>query len=115
MIRTPADVGLLVRDRRKFLRLSVREAAQRGGISHTTWYDVEKGRPTTDDTRIGVCRALDWTDDSFDRLLAGEDPVEQDRSSTRQPEAAPWDQLLEGQRRITEMLEALADRLEDRR
>jgi transcriptional regulator with XRE-family HTH domain len=49
-----------VRDRREDLRLSVRAAAKRAGISDHTWRRVEEGDPSIGDTTLdGVAAALD--------------------------------------------------------
>lgn len=67
-------------------RLSVRSAAKRAGISEGLWRQIESGqRPIRKgeyetvnpkpETRAWVCQAIGWTDDSIDRLLAGEEPI----------------------------------------
>lgn len=77
------QVGQHVEARREQLGLSRRAAAKRAGFSEATWRHFEAGeKKVAPDTivpasfsarsRVGVCRALMWTDDSVDRLLRGE-------------------------------------------
>lgn len=50
-----------VRERRIELRLSVREASKRAGISRNTWQAVEEGtRAMRDHNYAGVEQALEW-------------------------------------------------------
>ena len=63
-------------------------------------------------TLSAISVGLDWPPDALQRLQAGDDPASLETASTA--EAPPWEELLEGQRRVTEALERLADRLEDR-
>lgn len=53
------------------------EAAKRAGVSDTTWNQLEnhRGPLPSPRTRRAVCRVLEWTPDSVDRILRGEDPV----------------------------------------
>jgi|SRR5271154_3310900 len=44
-IRTPADLGALIRDRRINLRLNQRSLAQKAGVSRQWIIEVEKGKP----------------------------------------------------------------------
>ena len=44
-IRTPADLGAAIRDRRKSLRLSQRELARRVGVGRQWLVAVEHGKP----------------------------------------------------------------------
>lgn len=72
---TYRQAGEQIAARRKALKLSMRAAAQLGGVSPTAWSDLEAGKhPPTDSTQLAVCRALGWTPDSIDRLLAGKKP-----------------------------------------
>lgn len=60
-------------------------------------------------TLAAISVGLDWPPDGIQRLQAGADPADlivEDRT------APPWEELLEGQRRITEALERLADLLD---
>lgn len=45
LIRTPADLGAAIRDRRKRLRLSQSELAQRAGVGRQWLVAVEHGKP----------------------------------------------------------------------
>ncbi len=44
-IRTPTDLGALIRDRRTKLGLEQRELAQKAGVSRQWIVEVEKGKP----------------------------------------------------------------------
>lgn len=57
IVRTPSDLGALIRDRRKQLMLRQQELAERIGVSRQWLIDVEKGKPRAE---IGLLlRALD--------------------------------------------------------
>ena len=63
--------------RRAELGLSQRQAADRANVSPTTWGSLEThAQPVNAITAAGISRALRWTTDSVDRILAGGDPVE---------------------------------------
>lgn len=68
-------VGDRVRQRRFELRLN---AGELGGVSASTVSSIETKKKTTYETRklMDLARALGWTDDSIERLLAGAEPVE---------------------------------------
>jgi hypothetical protein len=55
-----------------------RDKAQSSGVGRQTWVDVENGvKRKTDYTpakKDGIMRALGWTLDSWDLILAGGDP-----------------------------------------
>lgn len=71
-----ARVAETVKRRRTDLGLSQRAAALRAGLSPTTWGQLETHAQKIDDlTKPKVARALNWTTDSIDRLLAGEEPT----------------------------------------
>lgn len=61
-----------------------------------------------DKTIVGVAKALAWSMDWYDRLVAGQFPDEVDDRG----EKAPWEELLAQQREISEKLERIADLLE---
>lgn len=105
MTRTLKEVGQAVRERRDAIPLTVREAAAIAGVSDTTWGNVESGKPSNRRTRLGVCRALGWSDDSFDRLLAGEDPAEAAEAADQSP--AVSDDLRTAVRELTEAVREL--------
>lgn len=69
-------VGAAIRARREELGLSQKAAAEAGGLSEPTWSTIERSASDSyrRQTVVGVCRALGWTLDSIDRLLAGEEP-----------------------------------------
>lgn len=75
-------VGVHVAARREHLGLSKRAAALKAGISEIVWRQIESGlrqiapgqyveAAPSRKSRIGVCRALNWTDNSIDLLLQG--------------------------------------------
>jgi transcriptional regulator with XRE-family HTH domain len=68
-----------VRARREFLRLTQEQAAAatEKDVSTANWSVIERGGRTSyrNATLKGVCRVLDWTPDSIDRILRGEEPV----------------------------------------
>jgi hypothetical protein len=46
-------------------------------MSETTLRNMAKGTPVVrPENRVKICRALNWTDDSIDLMLAGKEPVE---------------------------------------
>jgi HTH-type transcriptional regulator/antitoxin HipB len=47
-IRTPADLGALIRDRRKKLRLGQKSLADKVGVSRQWLVEAEKGKPRTE-------------------------------------------------------------------
>lgn len=107
------QVGQQVEARREQLGLSRRAAAKRAGFSEATWRHVESGTKKvaantevpavfTARSRVGVCRALLWTDDSIDRLLRGEQPEVLEMSAATE---------LDGLRRQVERLSAQVERL----
>jgi y4mF family transcriptional regulator len=56
-IRTPADLGALIRDRRTKMRLDQKTLAEKVSVSRQWIVDVEKGKPRTE---IGlILRTLD--------------------------------------------------------
>lgn len=74
-------VGDAIRARRTELRLTQKEAARAGGLSEPVWNVIEGARQTNYrlDTLHGVTRALGWSADSIDRILAGDEPTVQTR------------------------------------
>lgn len=79
-------VGLIIQQRREQLRLSVRSAATRAGFSEGQWRQMESGRRAVaaqqfvtvnprPSTRSAACAALLWTEDSIDRLEAGQEAI----------------------------------------
>lgn len=57
MLRTPLDLGVAIRDRRRRLNLDQADLALRIGVSRKWIIDVEKGKPRAE---IGlILRALD--------------------------------------------------------
>lgn len=73
-----ARLAELIKSRRRELRLSEREAAERGGLARNTWASAEAGnRQPAERTAAGIEVALEWAPGSVDRVLAGGDPVVQ--------------------------------------
>jgi DNA-binding XRE family transcriptional regulator len=58
--------------------LGQEKAAAIAGISRETWAQIEKGIRTSysHKTLFGVCRALQWSPESIDLILAGKEPIE---------------------------------------
>ena len=68
-------LGRLVQERRRQLGLSIRAAAERGGVVRNTWASIEEGvRKTADSNWAGVQRALGWVPGSVASILNGGDP-----------------------------------------
>jgi transcriptional regulator with XRE-family HTH domain len=69
-------IGQQVRQRREALGFTQKEAAEAAGVSEPTWGLLENGRQEGYKplTLRGVCRALGWAGDSFDRMAAGKEP-----------------------------------------
>lgn len=57
LIRTPADLGAVIRDRRKRLKLDQSTLAKRIGVSRQWVIDIERGHPRAE--LALVLRALD--------------------------------------------------------
>ncbi len=60
-LRPDPSIGQRIEDRRRLLGLSIRGAADRAGISHTSWRRIELGEQSADNRFIlaGIARALD--------------------------------------------------------
>lgn len=82
-------LGNAVRRRRNHLRIS--QGA--GDVSPATWRKIEKAvdPPYRDSTLIAICRTLQWTPDSFERILAGEEPID----ASAEPEPSRRERNLE--------------------
>lgn len=67
----PERLGRLVRERRRQLRLTQRQAAERGGISEQTWGVVENAKAETyaDLTLSAVDIGLGWAPGSAEHVL----------------------------------------------
>lgn len=81
-----STVGVHVEQRRTELRLSVRGAAKRAGVSEGLWRQIESGRRVLAagvertvspraDTAHAIATALDWEGDALARLAAGAKPA----------------------------------------
>jgi transcriptional regulator with XRE-family HTH domain len=96
-------VGQYVRRRREDKGLTQQEAtvASDGGVSVATWRNIETATnpPFRRSSLLAVCRVLDWTSDSIDRILRGEEP-EDDESGEDYPELAQFPDLQAAMRRI---------------
>ena len=77
-------VALAVRDRRLNLGWTQQEAADRAGVSLATWRLIESaGRDRYQDLTVrGVCRALGWSANTFDDIVAGGDAPTPEESQT---------------------------------
>ncbi len=74
----PSELGNAIEARRKQLGLSPTDLANAAGVTLQGLVPLRKGVVKTYQGRLttGVCRALGWTPDSIDRLLAGLEPIE---------------------------------------
>jgi y4mF family transcriptional regulator len=70
LIRTPADLGAVVRDRRKDLKLDQATLAKRIGVSRQWVIEVEHGHPRAE--LALVLRAIDVLDIHLDASTAQE-------------------------------------------
>jgi transcriptional regulator with XRE-family HTH domain len=108
-----ARLGEAIRDRRRALGMSQLELAQAAGISEAMLRVIERARRTNvrPVTLGAVARALGWTRDSVDRVLAGGDPVldeDRDRSVAELKR-----QVAELQARLDEVERDLRARLDE--
>ena len=94
-----ARLGHRVGGRRDECGWSRDKAATVSGIGRQTWDDIEKGRSRnySEKTKQGIMRALGWTRESWDLILAGGEPeLAPESGATR----------LEGLERRFDLLEA---------
>jgi len=75
---SPAQrLGRYVRERREARNMTQRQVAFLGKIGLSTVQSIERGeadKPSRQ-TRMGLARALEWTDDSVESVLRGMEPV----------------------------------------
>lgn len=104
-------VAETVKRRRVELGLSQRVAARLADdISPTTWGQLEKRhQPVSALTAGSICKALRWTSDSIDRLLAGGEPVENGDVT----EAPTLEKLAATVDRLTTIVEDLTSRVDE--
>jgi transcriptional regulator with XRE-family HTH domain len=80
-----AAVGRRLRSRINDLKLTKAEVSRLSGISPKTLTGYMDGEPIVRrDKERSLCRAVDWSDDSIERLRRGEEPI----AVARQPEPA---------------------------
>lgn len=98
-----------VESRRQALGLSPGRFAEATGLTRQGAANVRSGkrRLYQDDTIHGVARALRWRRDWYERLLAGEEPEEDDHVPS-----GLLDALDERLARVEEALELISDRLD---
>jgi HTH-type transcriptional regulator / antitoxin HipB len=95
-LRTPKDVGALIRQRRLDLGLSQLELAQRVGVSRQWIVDVERGKPRAE---LGlVLRALD----ALGAGLRASDSAHGERTPRSRPAAADIDAIVRAARKPRE-------------
>jgi len=71
-----AAVGRRLRSRINDLKLTKAEVSRLSGISPKTLTGYMDGEPIVRrDKERSLCRAVDWSDDSIERLSRGEEPV----------------------------------------
>lgn len=122
MDRSWAEVAAVVRERRQQLGRSQQGVVERANevlgpksLSEPSVRVFEKaGRDGyRQQTLTAIAVGVDWPADAIERLRSGENPLTIGGGETP-ASAPPWEELLESQRRVTEALERLADKLEDR-
>lgn len=122
MERTLAEVGRIFRDRRNDLGLTQQQVVEIAEthfghkvVGESTYRQFESGRADniSDRTARGAAVALSWPKDAVRRLQAGEDPAAFPHvDHADEEDAPPWDQLLAGQRELSDRLEQIAALLE---
>lgn len=85
------------------------EVYRRGGVDQKTLQKVLDGLTIRSDSRRRLTDLLGWAPDAFDRIARGEEPTP---PAAPGDQAAPWEELLAGQRDLSERLEQLAALLE---
>jgi HTH-type transcriptional regulator/antitoxin HipB len=68
LIRTPADLGAVIRDRRKLMRLDQASLAKKIGVSRAWMIEIERGHPRAE--LALVLRALDTLGIRFDAMTS---------------------------------------------
>lgn len=98
-----------IRERRLELRLTQAEAANLADVSELTWANVENGKEHSpkEKTVKGMCHALKWTTDSFDRIRRGEPP--RVKGSTR----TDLEEVLEVVQEVAQQVRDLARRFQN--
>ena len=71
LVRTPADLGAVIRDRRKQLKLDQAAFAKRIGVSRQWIIEIEHGHPRAE--LALVLRAIDALDIQLDAGIAAKD------------------------------------------
>jgi HTH-type transcriptional regulator / antitoxin HipB len=94
LIRTPADLGAIIRDRRKHLKLNQAALAKRIGVSRPWIIDVEHGHPRAE---LGlVLRAFNVLDIRLD-AIAGD--TKTSVANSRRPSAVDIDAIVANARK----------------
>ena len=92
IVRTPADLGLLIRERRRELGLDQRTLAERVGVSRLWVIEFEKGKPRAE---IGlVLRTLHALDLDLDVSTESTAPAKRPRGSDRRAPAPDIDAIV---------------------
>lgn len=60
-IQSSAELGDLIKNRRKELSLTIEAAAKKSGVGTKTWSRYEAGAPIRTDKVVGVCKVLKWS------------------------------------------------------
>lgn len=69
-------LGSLIRERRRWLGLTMASAAAAAGIDRNTWSTAESGsRRIVDNNYAGIERAIGWAPGSIAAVLAGGEPT----------------------------------------
>lgn len=96
IVRTPADLGLLIRARRRELGLDQQTLAERVGVSRLWLIEFERGKPRAE---IGlVLRTLAALDLHVDVSAPGQ-PTETSTSTSRVPAPPDIDSIVDAARK----------------
>lgn len=112
----PRQAGAWVRKRMDTLKMSVKLASERSGLSRQTWYDLMADKhPPSVETQRGVAVALDLEPDWYDRLQAGKTPRPAKRPTLRAVTPPPVDDLRPVVEQLAQSIESLLLDAEARR
>ena len=81
LLRTPQDIGAIVRQRRRELRLDQRTLAELASVSRQWIIDCEKGKP-----RAELALVLRTLSVLGVRLIAGTEPAKSEKSAAKAPD-----------------------------
>jgi transcriptional regulator with XRE-family HTH domain len=108
-------VGSAVQARMDALGMNQKDVADASGISPETLRPIRQGTPGnySAKTKVKIARALGWSSDSIDAILAGEEPVEVEMTNQPDVAAAVAElrvEVLTLQELVKELLDEIAQR-----